>query len=92
MLISRKVIFFFVLFLLSFSIFLRFLRLIEIGGEEGQDSWAYRQMVTQIANSGKINWLIHPLSLAGYYPPSQEMGVITFATVLHLVSGFILSV
>ena len=87
MLISRKVTFFFILFLVSFSFFLRFLRLIEIGGEEGQDSWDYHQMVAQIANSGKINWLIHPLSLTGYYPPSQEMGVITFTTVLYLVSG-----
>tara|TARA_B100001250_G_scaffold213427_1_gene183071 strand:- start:24839 stop:26449 length:1611 start_codon:yes stop_codon:yes gene_type:complete len=87
MLINKRVTYCILAFGISFSLLLRYNKLIEVGHEDGTDSWDYHQLVAQISNSGKINWLINFFSIFGFYPPSQEMGVVTFTSCLYVATG-----
>ena len=72
----KKIILF--LFLISLNVLLRFQ---VVSHEIGYDSFLIHVMANSLSEFGSAKWLLHPLSLIGYYPLSEA------SSVQFLISG-----
>lgn len=85
--LSKKMVYILVSFFVIFNIFLRLQKLYFRGYEEGTDSWVYHGLSAQITNEGFANWVIHPLSIFGFYPPGQEVGAMYIYSGSSILTG-----
>ena len=81
--LNPKIMKLYLLFLLFLNLTFRYFRPSPGGG----DTWAISVKATVLLNSGKITWLLHPLSLFGWYPYSYPTGMPSFVAAFQLVTG-----
>lgn len=74
--------------ILLLIIFINFiLRYPSIPNEIGEDSWQYHALSSQISRDKTANWVINPLSIFGYYPPYEEVGVVYLISGINQLTG-----